>query len=326
MADVLILFGNRPDLPMKIEERHLEAVRKSCGGNVYYYQSEEEAMADGIDADVLFFWGGSGKMPEAWCTSSKKLKWMNTFSAGINAIMDSELSTLPVQLTNAKGIHGKTMAVTAIGYVIMFLRQFPESLRLQKEHTWDKSTVVRQEPSGMTMGIIGAGAIGSDVARLAKALEMRVIGVKRSVSDLEFFDKVYSNSEMNTVLEESDFVVLLTPLTEETRHLIGMEQLKKMKDSAVLINIARGPVVDTDALIEALQKGIIGGAALDAVDPEPLDKGNPLWDMDNVIITPHCSADSTLYMDRAMGQFCDNLESFESGKPLFNEIDMTRKY
>jgi len=164
------------------------------------------------------------------------------------------------------------------------------------------------------------------VARLAKALEMRVLGVKRSVSDLEFFDKVYPNTEMNTVLEESDFVVLLTPLTDETRHLIGLEQLKKMKNSSILINIARGPVVDTNALIEALQKGIIGGAALDTTDPEPLDKESPLWDMDNVIITPHCSADSTLYMDRAMRQFCDNLVSFGSGNPLFNEIDMARKY
>lgn len=326
MADVLVLFGHRPDIPMTVEQRHLEAIQKACSGKVYYYQSEEEALADGVDAEVLFIWGGSGKMPEAWCAASKRLKWINSFSAGVNPIMDGPISELPVRLTNAKGIHGKTMGVTTMGYIISFLRNFPTLLRQQREHVWDKTTVSYREPTGLTVGIVGAGAIASEVARLCKAMDMTVLGVKRTVTPLEHYDQVYPNTEMDTVLAASDFVVVLTPLTDATRGMIGAAQLAKMKSTAVLINIARGPVVDTAALVEALQNGVIAGAALDAVDPEPLPADSPLWDMENVILTPHCAADSNLYMDRAMAQFCENVKHFEAGEPLFNEIDLKRKY
>lgn len=327
MADILVLHGNRPDLPMEVEPRHLDMIREAASGQVYFYKSEEEALQDGIDAEVLFIWGGSGKMPEAWCESSKKLQWVNSFSAGVNPIMDGSISKLPIRLTNAKGIHGKTMGVTTVGYIISFLRQFPRFMTQQKAHVWNKQGKdPLREPTGLTVGIIGAGAIASEVARLCKALDMTVLGVKRSVTPLENYDKVYSNAEMDEVLAVSDFVVLLTPLTDATRGLIGAEQLAKMKSSAVLINIARGPVVDTAALVDALQRGVIAGAALDAVDPEPLNADSPLWDMENVIITPHCSADSTLYMDRAMAQFCENIRNFEKGEPLFNEIDLANKY
>ena len=326
MADVLILFGHRPDIPMKVERRHLDAVQAACSGKVYYYQTEEDALADGVDAEVLFLWGGSGRMPEAWCASSKRLKWINSFSAGVNPIMDGPISDLPVRLTNAKGIHGKTMGVTTMGYIISFLRHFPTMLRQQREHVWDKTTVTFMEPTGLTVGIIGAGAIAGEVARLCKSMDMTVLGVKRTVTPLEHYDRVYPNTELDTVLAASDFVVILTPLTDATRGMIGAAQLAKMKPTGVLINIARGPVVDTEALVEALQKGVIGGAALDAVDPEPLPADSPLWDMEQVILTPHCAADSTLYMDRAMEQFCENLKHFEQGEPLFNEIDLKRKY
>ena len=326
MADVLILFGHRPDIPMTVEQRHLDAIQAACSGKVYYYQTEEEALADGVDAEVLFIWGGSGKMPEAWCAASKRLKWINSFSAGVNPIMDGPISKLPVRLTNAKGVHGKTMAVTTMGYMISFLRGFPTLARQQHQHVWDKTTVTYREPTGLTVGIVGAGAIASEVARLCKAMDMTVLGVKRTVTPLENYDQVYPNTELDTVLAASDFVVLLTPLTDATRGMIGAKQLSMMKPTGVLINIARGPVVDTDALVAALQNGTIGGAALDAVDPEPLQADSPLWDMENVIITPHCAADSTLYMDRAMAQFCENLQNFEAGKPLFNEIDLKNKY
>lgn len=318
MADVLILFGHRPDIPMKVERRHLDAVQAACSGKVYYYQTEEEALADGVDAEVLFLWGGSGRMPEAWCASSKRLKWINSFSAGVNPIMDGPISDLPVRLTNAKGIHGKTMGVTTMGYIISFLRHFPihaaptaracvgqDHRHLYGTHRPDRGHHRR-------------GAIAGEVARLCKSMDMTVLGVKRTVTPLEHYDRVYPNTELDTVLAASDFVVILTPLTDATRGMIGAAQLAKMKPTGVLINIARGPVVDTEALVEALQKGIIGGAALDAVDPEPLPADSPLWDMEQVILTPHCAADSTLYMDRAMEQFCENLKLLNRASPLFN--------
>lgn len=327
MADILVLHGNRPDLPMTVEEHHLDMIRQVCSGKVYFYESEAQALADGVDAEVLFLWGGSGKMPEAWCAQSKRLQWVNSFSAGVNPLMDGPIADLPIRLTNAKGIHGKTMAVTTMGYIISFLRQFPRFMAQQKAHVWEKQgSQPLREPTGLTVGIIGAGAIAGEVARLCKAMDMRVLGVKRTVTQLEHFDQVYPNTEMNQVLRASDFVVILTPLTDATRGLIGAAELAEMKPSAVLINIARGGVVDTAALVDALERGVIAGAALDAVEPEPLGADSPLWDMENVILTPHCSADSTLYMDRAMTQFCENVARFERGEALFNEIDLKRKY
>lgn len=326
MADVLLLFQNNREVPHDIEERHIEQVRAACTGPVTVCRGEEEALAGGIDAEVLYTWGGSGIMPQAWCAASRRLKWIHSFSAGVNPIMDSPISKLPVRLTNAKGIHGKTMGVTAIGYIISFLRGFPQLRRQQEAHIWDKTTVQLLEPTGLTVGIVGAGAIAGEVARLCKAMDMRVLGVKRTVTPLEHYDGVYANGELELVLGQSDFVVVLTPLTAETRGLIGARELAYMKRSGVLINMARGPVVDTAALVEALQNGVIGGAALDAVDPEPLPADSPLWDMPNTVITPHCAADSNLYMDRAIAQFCENLKRYERGEPLFNEVDMRRSY
>ena len=326
MADVLLLFQKNREVPHAVEERHIEQVKAACTGPVHVYHGEGEAIAAGVDAEVLYMWGGSGVMPEAWCAASKRLKWIHSFSAGVNPIMDSPISALSVRLTNARGIHGKTMGVTTTGYIISFLRHFPQMMRQQNAHVWDKTTATFLEPTGLTVGIVGAGAIAGEVARLCKAMDMRVLGVKRTVAPLEYYDEVHANGELELVLSQSDFVVVLTPLTEATRHLIGARELDCMKKSAVLINIARGAVVDTAALVEALERGIIGGAALDAVDPEPLPEDSPLWDMENVIITPHCAADSTLYMDRAVTQFCENLRRYERGDPLFNEIDLKRRY
>ena len=140
------------------------------------------------------------------------------------------------------------------------------------------------------------------------------------------FDEVYSNDDLDKVLPLCDFVVIVTPLTDATRHMFNMDKFRIMKKTAVVINIARGPVVKEDDLIRALQTGEIGGAALDAVEEEPLSSDSPLWDMDNVIITPHCAADSKLYIDRAIALFCENLKLYEEGKTLLNEIDMKQRY
>ena len=323
--DVIVMHANSEKMPLKIRACHLEQMRRHAD-HVYYFKNEEELLASGADAEVLFAWGGTGKQPETFCRQSRRLKWFNSFSAGVNPLMECGIKDLDIIITNAAGIHGKPMGVTTMGYVISYLRKFPLMLENQKKHIRQKPDALPEEPEGKTLGIVGAGAIGSEVAKYAKALGFRVIGVKRRAVPLEHYDRVYPNTELDTVLAASDFVVILTPLTDATRGMIGAAQLAKMKPTGVLINIARGPVVDTEALVEALQKGVIGGAALDAVDPEPLPADSPLWDMEQVILTPHCAADSTLYMDRAMEQFCENLKHFEQGEPLFNEIDLKRKY
>ena len=326
MADVLILFEKNESGPMRILERHVEEVRETADGNVYWYFTEEQALSDGIDAEVLYTWAGSGKLPEAYCTGSKKLKWLHTFSAGVDPIINSPIRNLPIHMTNARGIHGKTMALTTIGYMIAFLRGFPNFYQQQQNHIWAKpNDPPPGEAAGLTVCILGAGAIGGEVARLCKALDMCVIGVKRNSMPLEYYDEVFPATRMDEAISLADFVIVLTPLTPETHHMINTERIGKMKSTAILINISRGPVVDEAALIEALRCGTIAGAALDALEIEPLPKDSPLWDMKNVIITPHCSAISNRYMDRAITQFCDLLGRYQRGEPLYNEIDIIKK-
>lgn len=327
MADVLVMFKKSHLVPMVVTEKHIGQIEKCVSGKVYWCKDEAEALEKGYDAEVLFLWGGSGIMPEKYCNASKKLKWINSFSAGVNPIMESSIRNLPVKLTNAKGIHGKTMALTTMGYMINFMRYFPELQRRQQKHIWSKQFDIQpKEAEGTTVAVIGAGAIGSEVGRLSKAMGMRVLGVKRTVTPLEYFDEVYSNEEIDQVLAQADFVVIVTPLTDATRHMFNRDRFKAMKSDAVLINIARGAIVKEDDLIEALRSGEIGGAALDAVYNEPLPEDSPLWDMENVIITPHYSADSALYIERAMDLFCENLKLFEAGEPLINEIDLKNTY
>lgn len=327
MCDVLVMFEKSDLLPMVITEEHIRKISDSISGTVYWCKDEKDALENHLDAEVLFTWGGSGEMPETYCCQSKKLKWFSAFSAGVNPIMDGSISRLPIRLTNAKGIHGRTMALTTIGYIISFLRRFPELQRRQQRHEWSKRfEEPMKDTEGLTVAVVGAGAIGGEVARLSQGIGMRTIGVKRNVMPLPYFDEVYAVKDLDLALEQADFVVIVTPLTDDTYHLIDKERLEHMKSSAVLINIGRGPVVDENALVEALQKGIIGGAALDAVEKEPLAADSPLWDMDNVILTPHCSADSDKYMDRAVDLFCENLRRYEAGEPLLNEIDLKQKY
>lgn len=319
--DVIVMHANSEKMPLKIRACHLEQMHRHAD-HVYYFKNEEELLASGADAEVLFAWGGTGKQPETFCRQSRRLKWFNSFSAGVNPLMECGIKDLDIIITNAAGIHGKPMGVTTMGYVISYLRKFPLMLENQKKHIRQKPDALPEEPEGKTLGIVGAGAIGSEVAKYAKALGFRVIGVKRRAVPLEHYDRVYSNQDLDLALGKMDFVVILTPLTQETRGLFDAGHLAACKPGAYLINIARGPVVETAALIQALRSGHLGGCALDAIDEADLPADSPLWDMPNVFLTPQYSATSPLYVDRAVEQFLENLDNFRAGRPLFNVIDV----
>jgi phosphoglycerate dehydrogenase-like enzyme len=195
---------------------------------------------------------------------------------------------------------------------------------------WDR--IGGTEIWGSTVGIIGLGDVGMAVAERAKAMGCRVIGTRRSVSSAQKnagpVDELLPASEVNYLLRESDYVVLAAPLTPETHHLINGETLRLMKPTAVLINVARGGVVDEAALIAALKSGVIAGAALDVFDKEPLPKESPLWKMDNVFITPHISptSGSAIFMRRHVQLFNENLKRYLAGEPLLNVVDVERGY
>jgi phosphoglycerate dehydrogenase-like enzyme len=181
------------------------------------------------------------------------------------------------------------------------------------------------ESFNKTIGIIGLGSIGMDIAEKCKKLGMRVVGLKRNPVESEWIDQCYSNNGLEKLLNESDFVVIATPLTTDTIKMIGEKELKCMKKTAVLINIARGGIVDEEALQRALEEKVIAGAGLDVTDPEPLPQDSPLWDMPNVIITPHIAAHSPYYMDRAE-VIKRNMERFTKDQELLYEVDKNRGY
>lgn len=319
--DVLVLYHNGVTTSMALEERHFQAIQKAAGGCVYVCEDEETAIRNRIDADILVLWGGTGAVPEAWCSASRRLKWAHTLSAGYDPVERSCLWQLPVHLTNTRGIHGKTIALTVLGYVIALLRRFPGFYRCQTDHVWERPLrALPQEAEGRTACIVGAGAVGCEIAASLKSIGMRVIGVKRRPAALQDFDEVVGVGCLRAVIPAADFLILAVPLTGETYHMIDGAVLSGMKPGAFLINVSRGSVVDEAALTAALQAKRLGGAVMDVAEQEPLAADSPLWDLENVIITPHMSAVSDCYMDRAVGQLCENLCRFRDGKPLLNEI------
>jgi phosphoglycerate dehydrogenase-like enzyme len=186
-----------------------------------------------------------------------------------------------------------------------------------------------QELYGKTVGIVGLGHIGEEVARLSKACGCRVIGTRRSATERtrsDDCDEIMPSKDLPALLGKSDFVVLAVPLTNDTRQLIGETELRSMRSNAVLVNIARGAVVDEPALIRALKEGWIAGAALDVFEQEPLPPESELWDMENVIVSPHISGGTEIYNQRAAGIFRENLRRYLAGERLMNLADPARGY
>jgi len=208
-------------------------------------------------------------------------------------------------------------------------RRLNVSMRLQIEHRYDRSPIspTAGELRGKTVGILGLGKIGLELARVCKSLGMTVIGTKKSVAGkLDNVDKIFTVSDLDILLRESDYVVLVLPLTISTRSLIGQRELDLMKPIAFIINIARGQMIDEIALISALREGKLAGAALDVFTEEPLPSDSPLYDLPNVILTPHVAGSHPEYPERAFGIFKANLNAFERNRPLANVFDRKRGY
>ncbi|MGE0543195.1 MAG: D-2-hydroxyacid dehydrogenase [Dehalococcoidia bacterium] len=285
--------------------------------------AEEDAATLLPATEVIVGWA---RFPVEALQWAERLRWIQALSAGVDRLDPRVLER--ITLTNGNGLGAEPIAEHVICHLLMLARGAPVFMRRQVEHHWDRSGQSR-EIAGMTMGIIGMGAIGSAVARRARALGLRVLAIRRSVMQRSpdlVADEVCPPDDLPYLLGASDVVVLATPLTPETRGLIGAPQLRAMRPGSYLINIARGGVVDEPALIAALSEGHLGGAGLDVFAEEPLRADSPLWDLPNVIITPHVAASSERYMDRVEDLVCDNMRRYLDGKPLRNVVDMDRGY
>lgn len=258
-----------------------------------------------------------------------KLRWLQLTSAGVDRLLDTKVVRSPaVEVTTASGIHAVPISEFVLGSMLAFAKGFPEALRAQAEGRWNP--YLPEELEGKTVGILGFGAIGSRVAALAHALGMEVLAIRRSTGSRHKAEGHVSEflppAELPFLLGESDYIVVAVPLTSESRHMIAEAELRLMKPAAVIVNVARGPIIDESALIKALKEGWIAGAALDVFEQEPLPADSALWTLPNVLLTPHVSGGTPRYMERAIDLFCDNLHRYLEGRSLRNAVDPERGY
>ena len=290
---------------------------------------DPEALSQALpECEILVSWSLQAEQ----FVLCRKLQWIHSPAAGVTQLCLPELVESDVVLTNARTVHAIPVAEHAIALLLALARRLKDCSAYQAERRWGQADSwqpghVPTELNGRILGLVGLGAIGREIAVRAKALGMRVIAVKRDPTEgTEYAERVDSPERLHAMLAEADFVVLALPETPETRHLISVAELRFLKPNAFLINVSRGSLVDTEALVEALESGAIGGAALDVTAPEPLPPEHPLWTLPNVLITPHLAGASDRYWPHQLELLQENLRRYLSGQPLLNVVDKKRGY
>jgi phosphoglycerate dehydrogenase-like enzyme len=249
----------------------------------------------------------------------QKLRWVHTFSIGVDDPAYRQIVDRGITMTNGAG----TQSIPISQYVLLMMLHHVKGManweRQQARREWSRSP--SDELTGKTVALFGIGGIGSEVARLAKALRMRVVGLRRTPGPVEYVDEVLPPEKLGELCAQADFLVICAPLTTATKGAIGAPELARMKPTAYLINVARGPIVQEAAMVETLRAGRIAGAALDVFDQEPLPADHELWGLPNVTITPHTSPASPMHIVRGTEMFVENLALYAAGRPLRNIVD-----
>ncbi len=287
------------------------------------FSSKEKFDALLSQTEVLFGF----RLPHDLLKRAPRLRWIQVMSAGVERFLTEEIMKSPVILTNVSGMHAVPISEWVIGIMLMFAKQMPHYFQLQQEKKWQRSSsmVLRSR----TVGILGLGHIGHEVARLSKAFGMNVIATRRSVrtaTKTRYVDQLLPRAQQSELLGKSDFVVITLPFTPETKNLIGEKEMRMMKPGAYLINIGRGGIIDENMLVRALKEQWIKGAGLDVFTTEPLPADSELWHLPGVILTPHVSGSMEDYISRATDLFCENLGRYLSGKRLRRLVNKRAGY
>ncbi|PSP72188.1 D-2-hydroxyacid dehydrogenase [Halobacteriales archaeon QS_3_64_16] len=249
------------------------------------------------------------------------LSWVHSVQAGVDRFPLDAFDEQGIALTNSEGIHGDVVGETVLGYLLTVARGLHRYRDAQGERRWsDPDWSALGTLNGERICVIGLGTLGQGVARRAEAFGMEVVGVRRTPTPVDGVREVYTPANLERAIEDSRFVVLCVPLIEETQELIGPEELAAMEKDAFLVNVARGAVVEERALVDALEAGEIAGAALDVFESEPLPEGSPLWEMEEVVISPHVAAAHEGYADRVAAIVRENLQRQERGKSFANRV------
>lgn len=280
----------------------------------------EEAPLE--SADFLVFNGTPAQFPEL----GENIKWVQLCLAGIDGFFDAGIIQPNRRWSNAGGIYGRTVAESAVA---LLLSQLHCHVLVAREKTWDTKQTVDEKTGWLydrTVAILGAGGIGRDLIPMLKGFGCRIIAVNHSGREVEGADETRASASAGNIYGEADYFILAAPLTPETHHMINAETLKQMKPHAVVVNVGRGPLVDTDALVEALRNGTIAGAALDVTEPEPLPDGHPLWSLDQVVITPHEANTQERIQALVAPAIVENARALEAGEQMPTEVELGKGY
>jgi phosphoglycerate dehydrogenase-like enzyme len=296
---------------------------------VVHLSSYDDLEADLRDAEIAIAWS---IRPEQFKIATK-LRWIHSPAAAVHQLIFPELVNSGVILTNSSQVHGPVVAEHVIALLFALAKRLPDAFRFQEKHIWGQEPMWRGRPrprelAGATAGLVGLGSIGREVAKRASALGMRIIAVREhpEKGSPERVEQVFSSLQIDDLLSQSDYVILAAPLTPGTRSLMNAMRFAKMKFDACLINVSRGALVDEAALAQALSEKKIGGAALDVFAQEPLPPDSPLWDLENLLITPHTAALTEKLWERHYKLFAENLRRYVAHQPLLAVVDKQRGY
>lgn len=288
----------------------------------------DQLVSEIADAEVLIGWQ---LRPEQF-KAARKLRWIHATTAAVHQLMFPELVASDVRVTNSTAIHGPVVAEHAIGLVLALAKGFNFAVRYQTQRYWGQQDLWRsplrpREVAGATLGVIGLGAIGRECVRVAKALGMRVAALREHPEKgSEGADQVFGPDQLHQLLAESDYVLLAAPLTGKTRALFNDKTFSAMRSDSCFLNISRGDLVDEGALERALRSRKIRAAALDVFQTEPLPPESPLWNLENLLITPHSAALTERLWDRHYVRIAENLRRYLVGEPLLGEVDKQKGY
>jgi D-2-hydroxyacid dehydrogenase (NADP+) len=325
----VLISIRQPVVAWVIPPGHVEWLRRRLPDVAFTHALDVGADLEGIvDADAVFTWTMTPEM----LAKARRLRWVHSSAVAVGTLPLRELAARGVTITNSRGIQSAAIAEHAIGGLLAIAKRLPLLIRSQDQRRWGQNDLTGEMlpwlVQGRSMGIIGLGTIGQAVAVRAAALGMRVVGVRRRKSEgrPEGVAEVLGPEQLADVVASSDVLVLAAPWTEATDRLINAQTLRRMKRGSVLINVARGQLVDESALAAALADGHLGGAVLDVFNEEPLPSTSPLWSAPNAIITPHTSGFRADHWDAVVELFATQIDRFRKGEPLLNTVDPVAGY
>jgi phosphoglycerate dehydrogenase-like enzyme len=302
--------------------------QRLSGTNIVVGSTAEAFHAAAAQATVLFNWSGSLELFRNVFVMSPQLQWVHSRSVGLERTLFPELITSSVPLTNGTGVFSPSLGEFTLAAILYFAKDFRRMIRNQTAGVWEPFDVT--PVSGQIVGIVGYGDIGRAIAARVRPLGMSVLAVKRHASNSGAADPLvemtYTPGHRIEMISRCDYVVVAAPLTAETRGMIGTPEFAAMKSTAVVINVGRGPIIDEQAMLNALRTSQIKGAALDVFDQEPLPQGHPFYKLENVLLSPHCADHTPEWLDDAMELFIAQYERVRKGEPLRNIVNKKLGY